>query len=103
MNENDFVLKFGVDDIQHSDWAWSVIAGKDGGQGQDDDCVRGYHEFACTPEVWEHLCFFCFTMEEVSSDGESFDSDDEWLWGRPNLIDGSFLADDLESKYDPDS
>lgn len=70
MNENDFVLKFGVDDIQHSDWAWSVIAGKDGGQGQDDDCVRGYHEFAWTPEVWEHVCFFCFTMEEVSSDGK---------------------------------
>lgn len=104
MNENDCVLKFGVNDIPQSDRAWSVIAREDGGRGRHGDCVRGYHEFVWMPEVCEHVCFFfCLNVEEVISDVASFDSDDEWLVGCPKGMDGKFLPDDLEPKYDPDS
>lgn len=103
IDENDFIMKFGVDDIPQADWAWRVIAGEDGGRRQHDECRQGFHEYVWMPEVWEHVCFFCLAVEEVNSEDLGFDSDDEWLFGRPNVKHGRFLADELEPMYDPDS
>lgn len=81
IHECDFVLRFGVDDIPHVDWAWSIIMGKDGGRERHDDCMRGYHEFVWMNEVREYVCFFCLSVEEVPSEEDEFDSENEWLIG----------------------
>lgn len=80
-HERDFVLRFGLDVIPFSEWAWSVIRGKDGGRQRHDDCVRGFHEFVWMEEVNRYVCFFCLAVEDIPSGEDDFDSEDERMIG----------------------